>query len=790
MLKNYLLIAFRHLVKHKGFSVINILGLAVGMACSLFILLWVRDELSFDRFHDHASRTYRVNLNLLDNDIKAAVVCAPLAQTAQQQIPAVEQAIRLNLFNADLLQVEDRVFDEQRICYADSNFFDFFTFPLIEGDPKKALAMPESIVLTREMAIKYFGSTNILGKTIRKSNKNQEFVVTGVLETIPANSHLQLDFIEPMSFLARTHQDLIQNKWDNFGWYTYLRLRDDADVSEAGISNLNDQLSAIYHANEPHMMLKFFLQPMTAIHLTPGLLVDVSGGDIQYVYIFGIVSAIVLAVACINFMNMSTARSARRAREVGLRKVVGAVRGQLIGQFLCESILIALASLVIALMFVTALAPAFSTLTGKTIQLRFQDGNLWLGMTAITLLTGLVAGSYPALVLSRFIPAVVMKGKDGSGVSGTFFRNALVVAQFSAAVMLLAGTVIIFDQMEFIRHRNIGYDKENLLYIPMNGNLGADIQRLKTMLETDPATKDYAIVSALPTNMANGTIDVKWDGKQPDAQPLFPNMAVDENFIDVFKMELLAGRAFSRDVRADSANYLVNERALQVMGMTPENAVGQRISMFSVSGTIVGVVKNFNFKPVQTSVEPMIIQFNPGYGNVVVRIRPGEMEQAIAGLKKITQALNPQYPFTYNFVDQDLNKMYQSEERLGKLFRIFAGLGLLISCLGLYGLSAFLAERRKQEIGVRKVLGASVFSITYLLSGTFARPILLSMAIATPLSWYVMDQWLDTFAYRVDIGWSVFLFAFVTCALIALATVSYETVRAALMNPTRALRGE
>jgi len=789
MVFNYIKIAVRYLIKHKGFSFINIAGLAIGMTCSLFILLWVQDELSFDKFQRDVDRMYRVNIHLPDMDVKAAVSDAPMAEAAQQEIPEIQQAIRLSMNNNDLMQVGDKVFEESGIVFADSNFLSFFTFPLIEGDPKTALDRPASILLTEQMAIKYFGTTKVVGQTIQKSNRKQDLTITGVLAPIPHNSHLQFDFIEPMSTIAKTNPDLATHRWDNFGWYTYLKLNQPATAGE--VSKINARLDEVYHEHEKNMKIHFFLEPVTSIHFTPGLLVDVPGiTDRQYVYVFSVVGIFILVVACINFMNLATARSARRAKEVGLRKVAGAFRSQLIGQFLAESTIIALVALIIALALTGALLPMFNGFSGKTVSLSLLDPMLVAGLLAITVITGLLAGSYPAIFLSRFMPAKVLKGELRSGASSGVFRNAMVVVQFSVSIMLLVGTTVVFQQMQFISHRNLGYDKENLVYIPVKGDLGKDVTRLKTLLESHEATRDFSFASAVPTNLANGTINVDWDGKDPNAQPLFPNMAVDENFIDVFKMTLLSGRSFSRDIKADTANYMVNEEALKIMNMTPENAIGKRLGLFGINGTIVGVVKNFNFKPVQTAVEPMIMQMNPGYGLVVVRVKPGQLDAAVAELKKICMSLNPRYPFSYEFVDKDLERMYQSEQRLGSLFSVFAGLGLFISCLGLYGLSAFLAERRTKEIGVRKVLGASAFSITWLLSMNFTRPILVAATIAIPLSWYATNKWLESFVYRVGLGWETFAIAFAICLLIAWLTVSYETIRAALTNPSRSLRTE
>lgn len=789
MLLNYLKIAIRNLVRYKSFSFINIAGLAIGISCTLFIALWVQDELNYDAFHADGDRMYRVNSHLSESDIKAAVTCPPLAEAMKQEITGVEDAIRISMRYEALMQVGDRKFEESRIYYADANFFRFFSFELVKGDSDQALAVLENIVLSEAMAIKYFGTIDVLGRTIRKVNENKDFTISGVIRNTPHTSHLQFDFIEPMSFLARTSEEIRDNVWDSFVLYTYVKL--DREVSASERTTLNNRIGQLFHKHEKRFKGNLFLLPMRAIHFTPGLLADVPGiSDIQYVYIFSVVGIFILIVACINFMSLATARSARRAKEVGLRKVAGAYRSQIIWQFLVESILITLVAMFIAVTMTSALLPYFNAFAGKSIVFGLTDSSLVTKLVAITLATGILAGSYPALFLSGFIPAKVLKGELRSGASGTSFRNIMVAAQFCVSIMLLVGTVVVFQLMQFISNRNIGYDKENLLYIPLNGTLGSDAERLRSMLDSHTQTNAYTFVSDLPTNIVNAVASVQWEGKDPESAPLFTIIEVDENFINIFKTNLLTGRSFSQDIKSDTSNFIVNERALDVMGMTKDNAVGQKISLYGREGTIVGVLENFNFRPVHTSIEPMILLMNPGYGTLVVRIEPHALKTSISYLEDICRTLNPEYPFTYAFVDQDLDNLYRSEQKLGKLFSLFAGLGLFISCLGLHGLSAFLAERRTKEIGVRKVLGANVIGIAWLMSTSFTRPILVAGLIAVPLSWYAMNHWLGTFVYRIDISWSVFALAFGVSLLVAWLTVSYETLKAASANPVRSLRNE
>jgi hypothetical protein len=439
---------------------------------------------------------------------------------------------------------------------------------------------------------------------------------------------------------------------------------------------------------------------------------------------------------------------------------------------------------------VWALLPLFNDLSDKRLTLDLLDGKLMVSLLAIALLTGLLSGSYPALFLSRFQPVNVLKGNLQAGKGNVWFRNGLVVVQFVVSIVLLVGTAVVYQQLQYIKNRNLGFQKENLLYISMNGELWDKYQALRNELMRNPLTSAYAVTQELPTNLISADPHVEWEGKDPQTQPFFYHMAVDENFTQVFQMKLLSGRSFSREFKADSANFIVNEKALRLMGMDVATAVGKPLAYYDTKGTIIGVVQDFNFKPIQQAIEPLILRLNTWGGTVVVRTRPNQTEATIQALKKIWEELNPAYPFTYHFLDQDLARLYRGEQRLGSLFNVFAGLAIFISCLGLYGLSAFMAEQRTKEIGVRKVFGASLFHLVYLLSRQFTQLILVAIGIALPLSWVIMASWLEEFAYHIDISWPVFLGACLVSLLVAGLTVSYESVKAALMNPVKAFRQE
>src|SRR5678815_1449254 len=789
MIKNYLKIAFRNIVRHKAFAAINIAGLAIGMACSIFILLWVQNELSYDRFNKNANQIYRIAARA--GDFKVAINPAPMVADLQTKMPVIKNTVRLAT-SSNVFEVGDRKFEEKRVFYADSTFLQVFSYRLLKGDRASVLNRPDAVLITEDLAKKYFGHEDALGQILRKDN-NKDVIVTGILANIPSNSHLQFDCILPMSSIAQTNDNIKNQVWDNFDFYAYVQLDKTSGPSSANIAKFNKQMDDIYktHVSEKTLKVNFWLQPLTAIHLHSNYQVDLPGhGNIQYVNIFFVVALFILSVACINFMNLATARSARRAKEVGLRKVVGAGRKQLIGQFLGESMLISFVSLILATGIVWLLLPLFNDLAGKKLSIHLLDRRIITILVTIALATGLISGSYPALFLSGFQPVKVLKGNVKTMGGNLIFRNGLVVVQFVVSIMLLAGTAIVYRQLNFIKSMNLGFDKSNLLYLRMAGEMWNKQQSLKAELKQNPLTSNYAITSDLPVDLASGTVNVHWEGKDPKSQVVFPTLMVDEGFFNVFQMKILSGRVFSPEFKSDSTNFIVNEKAVQVMGMKVSNAVGKSLSLWDNKGTIIGVVKNFNYKPIQQPIEPMILALNRWGGTAVIRTKKGKTEATIKALGKISADLNPGYPFSYGFLDQDLANQYKGEQRMGSLFNVFAVLAIFISCMGLYGLSAFMAEQRTKEIGVRKVLGASVFKVVYLLSTGFTKLILIAVVIAVPLAWFAINSWLKSFAFRVNADWMVFLIASLAALAIAWLTVSYESIKAAVANPVRSLRTE
>lgn len=787
MLKNYLRTAWRNFIQYKWYSSLNVGGLAIGMACSILILLWVQNESSYDTFHANSDELYRLTA-VANEDFRAAVSPAGMAEELPDLIPEIVSSVRLSSPFQALFEVDGEKFTEESVFYADANFLEVFSFPLVEGNSKTALEQPDGILLTETAAEKFFGTKNVMGKTLKMDNNNV-FTVTGILEDIPSNSHLKFDILMPMAYNAKTNPDLINKVWDSFNFYGYFLFEKNALTSEEDVSKMVTRINEIYTSRN-EFEITFNLQPLKDIHLHSDLQIDVPGhGNIQYVNIFLIVAFIILIVACINYMNLATARSARRAKEVGMRKVIGAGRRQLILQFLSESLLISFLSLVLAIGLVYVLLPLFNDLAQK--ELVFQLGNpiIWTSLLAIALITGIISGSYPALFLSGFKPIKVIKGRLKLSKYNLFFRNGLVVSQFVVSVLLLIGTMVIYKQLNFIKDKNLGFDKSNLIYIPTEGELWGKMEALRTSLSQNVLTSDFSFVSDLPTNLTTGDFDIHWEGKDPNQQVLFPSINADENFLNLFQMELLEGRDFTKN-SFEHNDYLINETAANIMGMDINNVVGKRLNFRGREGTIIGVIKDFNFKPLQYAIEPMVVQHRKRGAFTVIRTAPKSTESTIAALKTIYGDLNPTYPMAYNFVDASLDAQYKGEQQMGSIFNVFALLAIFISCLGLYGLSAFTAEQRFKEIGIRKVLGASSLKLVNMLSQDFLKLVFIAFVLAIPIAWYAMNQWLQEFAFHIEMQWWMFFAAGLTVLIIALSTISYQSLRASLSNPIESLRTE
>ncbi|WP_143305492.1 ABC transporter permease [Chitinophaga vietnamensis] len=798
MLKNYIKTAWRNIRRNKLFSALNIFGLATGMACSILIFLWVQDETSYDRFHPHADHTYRVITHLSGTDV--AYVPIAMAPAIKAEIPGVKMATRLSPLECVVGNGVTR-YNEKNGYYADSNLLRMFNFPLLRGDLNAALTQPNTIVLTEKTAIKYFGSADkAMGETLNVMNdyKGNNVTVTAILQDLPHNSHLQFDMLLPISmYLAQNDPN---EWWNNFDVYTYFQTNDAFKASPTALEHLSKQITAMRFKYSPGVTEgAFSLQALPDIHLQSNLLFDPAGqGNILYVRIFSLVAVFILLIACINFMNLATALSGERAKEVGMRKAIGATRAQLAWQFISESLLIATISMMLAAVVAACLLPAFNHIVDKNISFHLLNIRMVAGLLGIALIAGFIAGSYPAIFLSSFQPVKVLKGMKMMQAGGAFFRNGLVVAQFTISVVILISTLVVYYQLQYIRHRDIGFNKEGLLYVPLptGGDLIQRTKALHALLDQQAEADRYSIISHLPSFLSTGTTSISWPGKDPKNQTIFPQMWVDNQFQRVMGANLLAGRFFSKDFQGDEKNFVVNETALKVMGKTPENALGMHITMNGRYGEIIGVLKDFNFKPLQYKVEPLVLKNgqygdlngNPGF--IVVRTSVAQAQQTISDLQKSFRAIYQDTPFSYDFLDADISRQYLSEQRMGKLFNIFSLLSVIISCLGLFGLATFTTRKRIREIGVRKVLGASVPGIVAMLSKDFIKLVGLSMIAGFPLAAWAMNKWLSNFAYRIQLSWWMFAIGGFTCIMIALLTVSYQSVRAALANPVKSLRTE
>jgi putative ABC transport system permease protein len=792
MFLNYLMTAVRNLWKNKVFSAINIAGLAIGLCGSIFIFLWVQDELSYDRGNPQPDDIFRVSV--IDGGLHGATSPLGLAPYMQRTLPSVRQGVRFMPGDPQMMVHGDKRFIEKRILFADSNFQQLFNFPLIEGDAAHLFRGKNEVLITESTARRYFGDKDPMGERISYQGQ-QDFVVTGVLKDPPANSHLQFDFLMPFAYV----RDQETTFWNNFIYYSYLRLDHQVAGSPAALTHVEQEMNAAYKKNgRPEFSPLFKLQRLTDIHLGEHYMADVpGGGSLQDVRIFSLVAIFILVIACINFMNLSTAISGRRAKEVGLRKTVGASRGQLIAQFLGEAVFLAVLALGLGLLLVAVLMPFFDQLTGKTFTMGVLGSGRLLLLFGVAVVAGLLSGSYPALALSAFQPVKVLKGLKVLHPGKAYLRNGLVVLQFSIAIVLIVGTLVVFRQLHFIRDRDMGFDKSNLIYvtIPQTGGREAMQQgatRIAAGLAGERGVLSHSVMGDLPTNLVSGDPDVKWPGEDPKEYNIIPLMGVDEHTLDVFGMHLLSGRFFSSAYGSDDSAVVLNEAALRVMRMTPATAVGKTIRFNDRPYPVIGVVKDFNFKPVQHAVEPLVMLDHYLHRGefVVVKTAPGATADVLAALKKQFALVYPQDVFDYGFVDKDLEALYTSEVQMGKLFNVFSVLAIFISCLGLFGLSAYTTQRRIKEIGVRKVLGASVRGIVGLLSREFLAPVALATLIAFPVAAWAMDKWLRGFAFRIGLQWWFFALAGGLALVIALGTVSFHAIHAARSNPVKTLRSE
>jgi ABC-type antimicrobial peptide transport system permease subunit len=789
MLKNFFKVALRSLWKQKGYSFLNIFGLAMGMTCSLLILLWIRDEKSVDGFHANGDRLFRVyERQYYDGKIESGYYTPGiLADEMKKVLPEVEMATGFSWRNNNTFQVGEKILKEQG-TNAGADFFQMFSYPLLEGKAASALASPVSIAISRKMASHFFGSPQAaINKTIRYENR-KDFTVTAVFEDLPGNTSDKFEYI--INWPTFLDDNSWAKDWGNNGPSVFLMLRKDANPALVNkkiakfLDNYNKDQSKTFR-------IELGMQRFGDVYLHSNFKNGrIEGGRIEYVRLFSVVAIFILLIACINFMNLTTARSVKRAKEIGIRKVVGAVRPALVRQFIGEAVLLSAFSVVLALIIVLLVLPAFNHMTGKEISFPFSSSSFWLSLGALTLVTGVLSGSYPALFLSSFQPIRVLKGTMKFSSGAAWFRKGLVVFQFVLSIVLIVGTIVVSGQVSYVQNINLGYDRDNLVGIPLEGDLLGKYKLFKEQALRLKGIADVTRISQMPTDIESGTGGVDWDGKDPNNMIMFTNASAGYDLVKTMKLKMAAGREYSKEFPTDSVGYLLNEEAMRRMGM--KDPVGKRLTFWQKKGTIVGVIKDFHFNSLHDPIKPLILRFGEeeGYGLALVRVKAGQTKQALAQLETLCHQLNPRFPFSYRFTDEEYRDLYKSESIVHSLSNCFAGLAIFISCLGLLGLAMFTAEQRTKEFGIRKVLGAKVGTLFSLLSKDFLQLVLVAFLLATPLAWWAMHTWLQNFAYHIQLEWWVFLLAGVLALVIALLTVSFQALKVAFANPVKSLRTE
>ena len=789
MFRNYLSVAIRNLFRNKLFSFVNILGLACGMGSALLIFLWINDELRVNRFHERLDRIYSVMENQQYSDGRLFTFSStpgPMAPFIKEKYPEIEKTSRFTWEVNELFQVGEKAFYEKG-RYAEQDFLDMFSFHLAIGDEATALKDKNSIIISRNMAEKFFGKEDPRGKVLLMNTKNS-FTVTGVMEDIPKNSSLQFEYLIPFQFFWEENKNWL-DQWDNNNIRTFVMLRSGTDVDAFGKKFIHEVKEHVEKTN-----VKLFVYPYGETYLRGNFENGKQlGGRIEYVRIFFIVAVFVLIIACINFMNLATAQASKRAKEVGLRKVIGAFPAQLFRQFMGESFLTVIVSAVIAVGMVLIALPGFNELAGKDLGLFLLDARIALIFIVVVIFTSILAGSYPAIFISEYKPVEVLKGQLRSGNSAALFRKVLVIVQFAMSIILIISTVVVFRQMNYMENKDIGFVRENLFYVWMQGDMSQRFESVRNQILVSPGIESATASSQLPIEIGNSTSGLSWEGKDQEERILFTNLNVDYEFIETMKMEMVEGRSFDRGIVTDSVNYIVNEKAASKFGFKNGTA-NQDLTMWERKGKIVGVVKDFNFGSLHSPVEPLVVRIprvnQYSFSCLLVRARENQTEQALKSVENVWKEHAAGYPFRYSFLNQDWENFYKTEGQRGKIFNALSILSIFISCLGLFGLSAFSAERRTKELGIRKVLGASRPGLVGLLGKEFAILVLIAAVIGCPLGWYVMNAWLTNYAFHIEVGWISLVMAASACMSVSLITVAYHSLKVSAANPAHSLRYE
>lgn len=807
MLQNYIKIAWRTLIRNRAFATINIVGLALGIATCLLILLFVQNELSYDRFNEKADRIVRVIFrgSVQGEKMNEAHVMPPTAQTLKADYPEVLEATRLRKAYSGIISYKEKTFNNDAIVFADSNFFQVFTIPLLAGDAKTALIQPNKAVITRKMAARYFGNDDPIGKVLSFKSWDKLYTITGVIDKVPDNSHFHFDLFVSMASFPEARQ----SSWMTSEFFTYLVLpkgydykRLEAKLPQVVDKYMGPQLKQAFGMSMAQFRQKgndvgLFLQPLTDIHLHSQLNGELgANSDVLYVYMFGAIAVFMLLIACINFMNLSTAGASKRAREVGIRKALGSVKLALTKQFLIESLLLTAIALVLAIGLVYLALPLFNSLADKELRLNLV-GSPWLlpGLLLLGLVVGVVAGSYPAFYLSSFKPVTVLKGLRFTGDRGSIgFRSGLVVVQFFISITLMVGTTVVYRQLSYIQTKKLGYDKDQVLVLPETWLLSKKEAVFRDQLMQDPRVVHVSTSGYLPAGPSNNNNFMVYPEANSTQLVKTLRYDVDYNYIPTLGIRMAAGRNFSKAFGTDSSGVILNETAARTFGWST-NALGHTITNTNNDGSkgtyrVIGVVKDFHFKSLHERISPLVMVLGHTGGTVIAKVKTKDIAGLLASLKTHWTKLAPDAPFTYSFLDDRFLATYKAEQKIGRILGIFAGLTIFVACLGLFGLAMFTANQRQKEIGVRKVLGASVTNVIVLLSTDFLKLVAVALLLASPVAWYAMTQWLHGFAYRITIEWWMFALAGVLSIAVALLTVSFQSVKAALTNPVTSLRSE
>jgi len=809
MFRSYIKIALRNLLRHKGYFFINILGLATGISACILIMLFVQDELSYDQFHAHKDRIYRVTRNWFNSDgtvsLHLARVAPPIGPLLENDFPAgIEKMVRIRSDSRTLLKVGDNHFIENSFLWAGESFFTVFSFPLLRGDPESVLSNPNNVVLTRSAAEKVFGSIDAAMNKRLNYEGETDLIVTGVAEDVPENSHFRFEYLGSLKTLVQMWgEEYFNTNWGSNNYATYLLFSENYSAD-----NLREQIPGFLDrhltqrsledrgrapAVQPSKTTMLHLQKLTDVHLHSHLTSEwEANGEIKNVYLFTAIAFFILLIACINFMNLATARSSRRVKEIGMRKVLGAQRRQLIYQFLGESIFISFVAMLLAVILVEIVTPYFNQFTGKNLSLNWSSVFF---LSGLLIFVGFLSGSYPAFYLSRFKPITVIRDISGFNSGRSFFRTALVIFQFTISISLIICMGIVQSQIDYWMNKDLGYTKDHIVLLPGSSEMTDHLESIKTQLKQDSDILAVSVSRLVPTNnLLNSWGGRNLDGNKP--QQLQFRLAVQEcdyDFIDTYQIPIIAGRNFSQNYATDdSSAFILNESAVQKFGWgDPRNAIGRELEYGGRRGRIIGIVKNFHFESLRNEIVPIIFLINKESNfQFSVRIRPENVQATLNFLEAKWAQFRPEYPFEFRFLDEKYHDLYLSEIRLGEVFGIFSVLAIFIACLGLLGLASFTAEQKTKEIGIRKVLGASVIRIVTLLTKEFSQWILIANLIAWPVAWYGMKQWLQDFAYRIDIGIWIFVISALLALAVAILTVSYQAIRAATANPIDALHYE